>query len=137
METIKIRLNINVLDDAVYTYVPQAQDTAVTYTELPELPDESEIDEDSPDYVSVTSLIYTSTTSGNTDTGVTDTKYFKKEKFITSEALKLFIPTFNSFETNLYQEELINDMFVNDIKAGVIPDVIDMEKEGREDWMSD
>lgn len=125
METIKIKLNTEVLDNVVYSYVEQEQDTAITYTSVTGLvPDSSEVTVDSPEYICTTNTLYT----GATDSGIPITNYFKKEEYISSEALKLFIPMSNSYETNLYQEELINDMFVNDIKASVIPDMIDMER---------
>lgn len=127
METIKIRLDTSVLDNVLYTYVPMAYDTGVTYAEgYSMVPDDSEVDADSPEYICVSNVIFTSTTEDTS--GETQTGYYKKESYITSEYLKFVVPTFNSFETNLYQEELINDLFVNDIKAGVIPNLIDMEK---------
>lgn len=127
METIKIRLDTKAFDNRVYTYVAMDYDTAITYTSgYTYIPDESEIDENSPDYICVSNVISTAITDGGP--GVVQTGYFKKESYMTSEYFKLILPVSHSYETNLYQEELVNDLFVNDIKAGVIPDMIDMER---------
>lgn len=181
MNTIKIRLDIESLDNTVYSYNQVEQECGVEYVTASTVPDDSEVDEESPEYLKVCNLILTSTTgddevdvvgkyykkvsgsettyayeeqtvkepdkcyiSGYTELPVAsaitdidddyiyvsswDIAFFKKYKYVTSEYLKLCIPVSNNHETNLYQEEMINDLFVNDIKANVIPDVIDMEK---------
>lgn len=127
METIKIRLGSDVVDRIIYSYIEQEYDESIDYyTGYTLVPLDSEVTEESPEYIKISVTIYTATTTDSG--GISEVSYYKKQKYLMGESLRLFLPMSNTYETNLYQEELINDMFVNDIKASVIPDMIDMEK---------